>query len=326
MKTRSLIVLCCLLLMLALASCRREAPQAQATAAPTLTPTPRSTPLPALPTVAPPGSAENPLQMVIPVSVAGAKLDASAVQAALLEQSGLSVSIVVVDRDADALAAVCAPGALPSVAWLGGLALVSARAQNCGEVILQVQRTVQRQDSTGETVSLIALKKGVATLSGLNDKTICRLSNGDLYTWLIPAVMLRAGGLDTTELATRDVEQLAQIMPALTAGDCDAAGVPSSVLATGGELAADSDQLTVLGESPAFPYGVLVVPPEVPLGARLALTQALTTLAKPGSATAPQLRSLLGQTALLPVGADAFDDLDQFIRQTGLDFTLLGEG
>ena len=133
MKRRSLIVLCCLLLALMLASCRREAAQVQATAAPTLTPTPRSTPLPALPTAVPIGSAELPLQMVIPLSVAGAKADTIAVQAALLEKSGLNVSIVVVEREADALAAVCSAGAQPSVAWLGGLAFVAAHQRDCGE-------------------------------------------------------------------------------------------------------------------------------------------------------------------------------------------------
>lgn len=329
MKSRSLIVLSCFLLMLMLASCRREAQVAAPTAAPTLTPTPRSTPLPSLPTPIPPGAAANPLQMVIraPGLVSDARAAVPAVEAALLEQSGLVISILVVERDAEALASVCSPGAQPSVAWLGGLAYVAARAQNCGEAVLQVQRTIQREDKTGETVSVIVPTEGASAVSGLRDKTFCRLNNLDLYTWLIPALMLRAEGLDPTALGTvQDFPQLSQMVPALVAGDCDVAGVSTSALeVTGGELSTSREQVKVLAESPVFPYGVLIVPPEVPLGARLALTQALTTLAEPGSSSAVQLRSLLGQSALLPFSEDDFRDLDRFINRTGLDFTQLGD-
>src|SRR5664279_4048363 len=155
-KTQSLMIgLICLVLIAA--GCRRL-PFAPPTTQPTITPTPRSTPLPPVPTAIPLGSADNPLHMKIVAldstptttnatseasSVTGTQeVSASSVgdlEKALHDETQMTIAVEVVASDAEALAALCAsPKGTVSVAWLSGLAYAAAYAQGCGSALLQV--------------------------------------------------------------------------------------------------------------------------------------------------------------------------------------------
>lgn len=316
-------------LLLPLAACREQAAQTLATPLPTLTPTPFSTPLPAVPTAIPPGDPGNPVRMlVVPAGPASAARGAVAdAQAALQDQSGLELEIQTVERYAEALAALCesASGRV-AVAWLNAPAYMAARAQSCGQPALQVQQGRGADARTGQAVEIIATRGTISTVSALTGRSFCRLNRQDFWTWLAPSLMMRASGLDPVSSlrAITDFDDLPNLIRAVAEGDCGAAGIPAGTLdELAGDLGSAVQQVRVIATSVEFPFAVLMLPPELPLDKRTALVDGLRAAAA-NTSTAVLLRPLLGQTALLPVTADDFADLEAFMTRTGLDFALLG--
>lgn len=317
-------IICCVLLTVLLAACRREAasgPLVQAT----LTPTPRSTPLPPVPTVVLPGVEENPIQMVIRpsgnVNVARRLItDAqiSAFENAILEETGLVVRVTLVDRYAEALAALCdSTPTRVTVAWLDGLTYQVAMAQNCGTPAMQIERDRQAGDA-GQIVTTL----DVSSAAGLQGRGFCRLGYDDYYSWLVPSLLLESSGVDSISgLETiTDYDDVNSLMEAVAAGECDAAGISETALE---ELDDLRDDLNVIASTPPLPYGVLMYPMNLPLGERLRLTDGLIALDR-DSDSAEALKPLLNQDRLRRVDAEDFDELSEFLAGTGLDFAQLG--
>jgi ABC-type phosphate/phosphonate transport system substrate-binding protein len=321
------VTLCVTLLMLA--ACRRQEAETQQSTQPTFTPTPRSTPLPALPTAVAPGEAGNPLQMVIHPDgdIKAAQSAAPDVEKAIKDESGLVVQIQVVERSAEALAALCSSsGGSIASAWLNGLSYTAAIAQNCGQPLMQVQRGTKSDLTSGEAVSIL-IKKGasISSISALKGKTFCRVGYDDLYTWLLPSVLLQANKVPALSLkAVNDYPNIGDMVKAVAAGDCDAAGIPANGLEEYADDIGDAaNDVKILDTSVDFPYFILMVPAEVSLGTRITLTNTLTKLSE-NSTTAVKMRALLGQNALVTANTDDFSDLAKFMDSTGLNFAQLG--
>lgn len=321
------IALVLLVAALALTACRRAETE-QRNVAPTTTPTPISTPLPPVATPVPPGSDDNPIRLLVQpnLTAASARSAANRLSDELSERTGLSIIVDTVTTGAEALAALCdSVGGVVNVAWVDGLTMLAAQAQGCGTPALVVERGTGRRAATGDTVQLVtAAQGGVASVAALgNDPTFCRISYDDLSTWLVPSIMLQGVGVAPSEVGeVTSYEDLDGVLTAVAAGDCDAAGVPSSALA-----AADSETrgaLETLAESAPIPYDVLVYPLEMPLGARTALSNALTDLIVDRAAGEP-LRDLLDANALEAASESDFDDLRDFVTSAGLDLGQLGQ-
>jgi ABC-type phosphate/phosphonate transport system substrate-binding protein len=319
------------LTLLLLPACRRQAAQSGPVIAATLTPTPRSTPLPAVATAIPAGAEGNPLQMVIrpdgPMSAArGAIGD---FEDAVLEKSGLVIKVELVERYAEALAALCdSSGGQASVAWLNGASYVAAQAQNCGTPILQVERGARRDAKTGEAASIIVNgEANINTVSALRGKAFCRIAYDDFYTWLAPSLILKANGMDPLSdvASVADYDDIPALVTAVANGDCDAAGIPADALVVYADDLDDAvEKVDVLTTTEvAFPYAVLMIPPDIQLGARLALNDVLVELAE-DSTTAVKVRALLGQNAILPAVPTDFQAMIDFMGSTRLDFSQLG--
>jgi ABC-type phosphate/phosphonate transport system substrate-binding protein len=310
------------LLCVLLAACRRQGAQGP-TLQPTLTTTPRSTPLPSLePTVAP-GSENNPIRMTI-VQPGGATRETALERAtdnvatALLEESGLTVEVELVESDADGIAALCDVSGVPAVAWLSGIGYGVASANACGTPALMVERGTGRQITTGETVQIIVNGESEATdISGLAGHTFCRLGFEDFYTWLVPTLMLRTGGIAEMPDAV-DQPDSAALIQAVADSDCDAAGLTATDF---DEFAGDAESdVRVLNRTVTIPYAILMVPSSLPLDARTALLDALEAMAE-----SDDLATLLNQDGLVRVGDGDLADLDTFLSSTGVDFAQLGE-
>jgi ABC-type phosphate/phosphonate transport system substrate-binding protein len=321
-------VLCVAVFMLATA-CRQQSAEAQPTEFATLAPTPRSTALPAIATAVAPGEAGNPLQMVIrPDSdLKNAQNAASDFEKAVLDESGLVIQVQVVERYAEALAALCgSSGGSTAAAWLNGLSYTAAVAQHCGQPVMQVERGTGSDKHTGQAVAILVKKDAnFSSAASLRNKTFCRIGYDDLDTWLLPSLLLQAARVTPLNLkAVNDYPDIPKLVEAVAAGDCDAAGVPADVLDQfADDLGKTATQVKILDTSIEFPYAVLMVPVEVPLGTRLTLTNTLTKLAS-NSATAVKMRALLGQNALTAANTDDFKELADFMASTGLDFAQLG--
>jgi ABC-type phosphate/phosphonate transport system substrate-binding protein len=325
------------LLMLALwaavfflaAGCRRLGAEVQATLQPTLTITPRSTALPSLATAVPLGEADNPLQMIIHPEggIKAVQGSATDFEDAVKNESGLIIQVKLVERYAEALAALCdSSGGTIAVAWLDGLSYTAALAQNCGQPLMQVKRGSGSNASTGQAVSIIIKKDAnISSVSALKNKTFCRIGYNDSSSWLLPSLILQAHSVDPLSLkAVNDYADVPKLVEAVAGGDCDAAGIAADALKLfASDIGDAADKVKTLETSIDFPYAILVVPIEVPLGMRLSLTNTLTKLAQ-NSATAVKMRALLGQNALIAASGDDFTELADFMASTGLNFAQLG--
>lgn len=324
---RSHLVIIVLLLAALLTACRR-ADTERATPLPTITPTPISTPLPPIPTAVPSGSEDNPLTLhLLRPALRGisASTAASRLAETLTERSGRAVDVVPVDTDAEALAALCdSVGGVVNVAFVGGLTAAAAQAQGCGTAVLWGVRGTGRRTTTADTISLIvsadASYQSVADLS--DDPTLCRVGFNDVATWLVPSLMLQAEGIDPLALTDmRTVDDMRDSMTAVVEGDCDAAGLLSSVYAA---AAADLRAgVNVLAESVPIPHVVLVYPTDMLLDERNALESALLDIISDNDVRAP-LRDLLGVNAFEQVDDDVFETLSAFLDSAGVDLAWMG--
>jgi ABC-type phosphate/phosphonate transport system substrate-binding protein len=310
------------LLVLTLSACRREAPQ-QAVPTATITPTPYSTALPPVATIIPPGSETRALQMVVYSDSASTGTSAATrIEAALLNDYGLNVEVLIRERYAEVLAALCNSGSgQVSVVWLDGITYAAARAQQCGTPAL----LVERDDAIGGAVEIIvnaAIEND--NLIALRESKYCRLNYNDFATWLAPSLVFRANGLNpvTAFESISDFADMPALLQAVAEGECEMTSVPAGTL-DDTDFADLLDDLRVIETSIAFPYNILMIPIEVPLDIRLQFIRALRDIAA-DSSMSRTLSALLGQDALVPLETDTLDEFHEFIDGVGLDFAQMG--
>ncbi|HVU11899.1 MAG TPA: PhnD/SsuA/transferrin family substrate-binding protein [Phototrophicaceae bacterium] len=333
---------------LLMASCRRL-PEAGPGTTPTITPTPRSTALPPVPTAIPVGATANPLHIVFVRPSSSASLGVSAtespddsateapastpepaesvdsavtdLQKALTTATKLAIKVDLVNSDAEALAALCAsPQGTITAAWLNGLAYAAAYAQQCGSALLQVERA---SHSTGDQARIVVKSSAKFTAVGdLSGATFCRLGYTDLYSWIIPALMLKSGGVADSDLKSiTDYSDPAKLLADVAGGKCDAAGIAGSQF----DQIATSDErsgLRTLQQSVTIPYAVLVMPDQVPLGQQKQLSDALVKIAE-GTQSA-MIEPLLDQDKLDAISDSGLGQLRSFIASAGLDLAQAG--
>lgn len=311
--------------MVLLSACRRQQATPQLVVREAGTPTPISTPLPPVPTAIPVGTEDNPLQMVIRAfEPALARNSVARFQSAIEDESGLVIEVILAERTAEALAALCnSSSGQVSVAWLDGLGYMAATEQNCGLPALQVERGRGRDANTGQAGQIIATHDlGISAVSQLSGDDFCRLGYGDFYSWLVPSLLFEANGVNPLQdlESVTDYEDFPDLLEAVADGDCDATGIPEGILDDADNV---RDEIDIVETTVTFPYAILMYPIEVPLGIRLTLTDALISLAQDAD-NAETMQTLLGQDGLERVNADDFIEFRNFMDNTGLDFAQLG--
>lgn len=318
-----------LLLLLTLVSACESESREVLTAVPTLSPTPRSTPLPGVPTPIPPGQEDSPLQIfLVPADdIEEAQSVVSDIASAITEETGLVIEFQLVEQSAQAILALCNPEANGvSVAWLDGVAYSVARELGCGQPILQVERGRGAAANTGQASSIIARQSlSVDQLSDLDDRRFCRINHTDSLSWVVPSMLMNKEGFSTTSLKTvSDFADVESLVDAVVKGNCDAAGVPVDALEQlADQLGEDLDKVAVVATSPAVPYSVLVAPSSVPAAIQESLREALQKLAR-DRALSQKFQVLLNQSVLEVAGKDDFEDFIEFVNSSGLDLTQLG--
>ncbi len=320
-----LIVGLLLVMLVALASCRRVGPEIGPTLQPTLTPTPRSTPLPPVNTEIPPGAEDNPLVMLF-TRPPGSRSEVSdafdALAAEMLSAANLTITARAVTSGADALEALCdSYGDTSAVAWVDAITYAAAQAQGCGSASLFVERSIAGRATSGVTVQVIVnTNSEISSLSDLAGQTFCRLNVADLYTWIVPALMMSASGVLPVALGgIEDYDSLSDMVGDVANGTCDAAGIAAVDYAD-----LETSRARALSQTVVVPFAVLVMPDAVPLGTRSAVRDTLLAIAA-DSERSTILTPLLDQSRLLPADDAALDGWNDFIRATRLNFAELGE-
>lgn len=312
---------------------------------------PAATVSPVVATPVPAGEQANPLRLVfVPQqgSFAQAQAQEEELEAAIIEATNVTVDVVLLESEADALGALCNPQPdRISAAWLGGFPYAAALAQNCGTPAIKVLRDLHievaaalaadDEDEEEEEAPLAAGIPGLIVLSrtlgtgdftALNGRTFCRLGFDDFYSWLLPSVVLSGRGVTVPDRLGEvvDYDDVALLVAAVGSGDCAGAGISQYDL---DEIAAVDDtpvnDLRVVDNltSPPVPFAVLLVPPDVQPGIRLSLLEGLLALAADPDG-AELLRPYLGQDALAAIEAGDFADFTDFLAGLGLDLVQLG--
>ena len=328
-------------LVLLATSCRRL-PYAPPTVKPTITPTPRSTALPPIPTSIPLGTKANPIHIIFvmpqnPASQPTVSSDAtaevtdesapssvaSALEKGLLDTTQMTVSVEVVNSDAESLSALCAsPKGKVSAAWMGGLAYAAAFAQTCGSAALELQRGSGTSASTGDQARIITGAADISTVADLAKHTFCRLGYADIFSWLLPSLMIHDAGLADTDLKTiNDYTDASQMIDDLAAGKCDAIGISGAQFDA---LVSSSTKasLHTLQQSSLIPFEVLVMPPQLPLAQQQELTSALIAIGS--GSRADTLKPLLNQNQLVAVSDGDLSGLRTFVSGAGIDLSQAG--
>jgi ABC-type phosphate/phosphonate transport system substrate-binding protein len=317
-------------LVLMLAACRRANEGAGPTLQPTLTPTPRSTPLPSLEPTLAAGSEDNPVRVLV-AALPNASQDADDLERgaetlaeALSEASGLNVSVELAADDAAVLQLLCdlVDGA-PIAAWFSGFGYASATSLGCGlPPSLQVVTEIDGDPASGEPIQIIVNDEAEISSFGAlanPEKTFCRVNFRDVFTWRMPELMLNARRVDpsTNFAQIVDYPSIDDLIAAVNDGECSAAGVPVRDL----EAADERQNIDELGDAEQVPFGMLMVSQQVPLGVREALTDAMLGLS--GGEAERALEAVFGASALTEVSTQDLENWIGFLAESGLNFSRL---
>ncbi len=314
------------LLLFSVVACRPQAAAVQPTAIITLTPLPRSTPLPALPTTVPVGQGDNPIRLIIHPANEVAEDTVADLEAIIETRTKLTVKIELSDSDAAALSAFCsATSEQPALAWLTGMAFVAANANHCGQPQLLVSRGAGSNAATGQAVTVIA-RRGLDSLSAIDGRIFCRINSTDLVSWLIPSLMMEAAGLNpiVDPQTIKDYETPEDLVKAVSTSACDVGAILDSQVA---DLVTDvesvASRVTSVSTSAEIPYAILTASSDIPLSSLTALNNEMVRLSRDRQLRT-QLKELLGQDALQAVSLEDLQPFLEFVNSSGQDFTQLG--
>ncbi len=283
------------------------------------------------------------------------------------------IAVELVNTQAEVIERVCAHDA-PAVGWVDGWTYLRAEASGCAVARYLV---VGRDGQTGVRSMIVRhapylpVPEGatpptpINTTADLIGRRFCRLRYDDEVSWRIPALMMKAAGVDpVTGLAgVGDYESVEDLIRAVYKGECDAAGMPPDALdgldlealgldklqpvvdpfdpADAEALAAAQINLPPLDRavvpletSIEIPTRVMIYPRIVQFDARTHLEALLAFLVGEGAdenreprdeAIARALATLQGVESLRPVTEESFAALRTFMARTGLDPVALGK-
>ena len=199
---------------------------AQATAEPTEAP-PEPTAVPPTevpePTPIPWGTEENPINWVFVPSGEMERVTAGAEAVAdlLFEETGLVISTFVATDYTAAIEAMCAEPPQAQMSSLATFAYITAADRGCAESEL----VALRRGSTSYNGQLIYnMESGIlpGDYTTLVGKSFCGVDETSTSGWIIPTIMLRAGGLDPeTDLEVTFAGSHDAVASAVYSGDCD---------------------------------------------------------------------------------------------------------
>jgi ABC-type phosphate/phosphonate transport system substrate-binding protein len=243
---------------------------------------------------------------------------ADAVAEALLEETGFIVEVELVETDADAVAALCnALTGSPAVAWVSGVGYAAISAQSCGVPALVIERGTGQRATTSQEVQIVVNRTlGIADAAGLAGRTFCRLGYTDLYSWLVPVIILRGAGVSNLPDAV-DSPDIEAMLTSVAEGECDAAGITAADFE---EFGADfEDSVRMLNQSATMPYSIFVYPPSFNLDTRRRLIEGMLAME-----SSNDLETLLDQDGITRFEDADLSDFEAFLESTGLDFAQLG--
>lgn len=233
-------------------------------------------------------------------------------------QFGLAFQVDMLSTSADVLKELC--NGPPTFAWLDGPGIITAIAQGCGTPALKLERGPNFRTGVQADLIIRAGGKGDPTeLSGLKGRDFCRVNGQDLTSWILPVLMLRAGGLDPAQdlRGFKQFDSTDSMVQAIADGACAAAGIPAGTLSSFNPTLSAGQSLKVLQTSPELPYGGLIVSKAVPTAV---VKQVVNLFVE----QPPQLTRLIGTDTLAPTNSDDYADFQRLAQAAHLDLSATG--
>jgi phosphonate transport system substrate-binding protein len=140
----------------------------------------------------------------------------------LFEETGLVIETFVATDYTAAIEAMCAEPAQAQMGSLATFAYITAADRGCAEAELV---SVRRGSTSynGQLIYNLATDIVPGDYSTLKDKAFCGVDETSTSGWVIPSVMLRAGGIDPdTDLEVTFAGSHDAVASAVYNGDCDA--------------------------------------------------------------------------------------------------------
>ncbi len=344
------------LLLMILTGCGALASQsAGPTPRPTATVTPISTPLVYPATPQPVGSRSNPLRWVmVPSDPQAAEPLRAAFSALLSDGLDAVVEVELVATMGDVIEQVCTPSLEQvTMGTVDALGYAIVRARGCANAAMRFVNG----SSVGDEILIVTRQAESLEAARSLNLPFCRLNSADVESWVLPTLLLRTLRQDESVLGQPlDRRSYTESLRTIGGGGCWGAAVPARIY---NSLRAANDPLVegmrVLERTPRLPYGVVMIPPSVPLElqARLiAMLEDETQAAVGGGSTAEatpdpdaeatpeaapeatpdvtvgSIRALaeafFGDFQLVIVDETDLAAVDRFFTQTQLDFARLG--
>src|SRR5207245_2172087 len=118
---------------------------------------------------------------------------------------------VIAKSESDILQALCSD--TPTFAWVDGWTLLAVQAQGCASVAAQIRLKGQLGVRSDIVISPSA---AISSVAGFKNRIFCRLSDQDTVTWVLPELMMRAGGFNPSDLKAAqsypDVKSMLQVV------------------------------------------------------------------------------------------------------------------
>jgi len=309
-------ILLSLFVILLLAACGAQATPVP-TPRPSATPTPLSTALPPVDTPISLGSNARPYRLVILSS--DKTLSGSKLADFLSAQLSATFLVEFVNDEAAALTQLCSEK--PSAAIMDGRSALAGLAQGCGALAFKLQDANGGFGVKSDVFAHIGTldKNPPRSVADLRGKDFCRLTGGDLTSWMLPALALRAGGVNpAVDLkGVKEFDTPEKLVQAVADGLCAAGGLPAGTLSNYKPTLRDAE-LRLLTTTPEYPNGGMVISTTIPK----ALADALIDLIRKNP---DQFEPLLGGSKLVEAKADDFAGFTQFAQSAGLNLKTIGE-
>jgi phosphonate transport system substrate-binding protein len=231
------------------------------------------------------------------------------------EASGLNLTIQIPSSFMVSLEALCAGEA--DIAILNSFTYLAASKRDCVEPGVVSVRALSAT-YVGQIVT--RADSGIQSIEDLRGKTFCRPDEFSVSGWAIPALVLRAGGIDPeTDFAEiLDAGGHDGVIRAVYNSECDAGSTFSDARNLVMEEYTDViDQVVILEESDPIPNDSLVFAPDVPQDVRQAVIDALTQSFADESELGTLLTDLYRWQGVEEVDDTFYDPLRQLFEAAG---------
>jgi ABC-type phosphate/phosphonate transport system substrate-binding protein len=277
--------------------------------APTRVPT--ITPLPPLPTIAPAGSANNPLVLTLVTDDREEMASgADALAASLSDGTGLTVELRLVTSYNEALRSLC-DGSSAGAA-LDAFGYLAAVGEGCGSGLYRAEIDGQ----AAEVGQLVADAGRVFTLVNFPDRVFCRVDALSAYGWLTPMLIMEANGIDPYQdlAGIVDAGTDAEVLRLIAEGTCD-----TGATRAGAEAALDDPaSVDIVQMLPPIPYETFLLSNRLTVDQRALLTDILRQ-------NQGGLASLMHADNLAPFSDEDFTDLQSLLAASGIDLLVLSK-